>query len=266
LKKLIETNESKELTMSYYRYITGAYRSYWPELNRSLRSCSAPRHIPEAVPSRISRASSVPASEFYSTSYFNRGRSTTPYRDRSVSVPRQLSYSYDSRSIVTPPPATHYSDFDYKVMDYMGRLDREDTVKSTITRARTDSYPLSNYSYSSSNHTYPGETFSNRYNYYDGNKHSNDYLYPITADVLGSWKHYNLSGETLNYRNSRAKSPLITRELNRYYEKKPNYIGDMSAGGACDFRHYNYRRVPYFGASDDYTFMKRNEFRGGRCF
>ena len=126
--------------MSYYRYITGTYRSYWPDLNRSLRSCSAPRHIPEAVPSRISRASSVPPSTFYSTSYFNRGRSATPYRDRSVSVPRQLSYSYDSRSIVTPPPATHYSDFDYKVMDYMGRLDREDTVKSNITRSRIARY------------------------------------------------------------------------------------------------------------------------------
>jgi len=271
LKKLIETNESKELTMSYYRYITGTYRSYWPELNRSVRSCSAPRHIPEAVPSRISRASSVPPSEFYSTSYFNRGRSATPYRDRSVSVPRQLSYSYDTRSIVTHPPATHYSDFDYKVMDYMGRLEREDTVKSTITRSRIertsrDSYPQSSYGYSSSNHSYPGETFSSRYNYYDGNKHSGDYLYPITSDVLGSWKHYNRSAETLNYRNNRAKSPLITRELNRYYEKKPNYIGDMSAGGACDFRHYNYRRVPYFGASDDYTFIRRKEYRGGRCF
>ena len=36
--------------MSYYRYITGIYKSYWPELNRTLRSSSAPRHIPEAVP------------------------------------------------------------------------------------------------------------------------------------------------------------------------------------------------------------------------
>ena len=140
MKKLFETNESKELTMSYYRYITGVYRSYWPELNRSVRSCSSPRHIPEAVPTRISRASSVPPSSFYSTSYFNRGRSSTPYRDRSVSVPRQLSYSYDSRSIVTPPPATHYSDFDYKVMDYMGRLDREDTVKNTLNQSMQQRY------------------------------------------------------------------------------------------------------------------------------
>jgi len=242
--------------MSYYRYITGAYRSYWPELNRSLRSCSAPRHIPEAVPSRISRASSVPASEFYSTSYFNRGRSTTPYRDRSVSVPRQLSYSYDSRSIVTPPPATHYSDFDYKVMDYMGRLDREDTIKSTINQSMQQR---------TTTRSYPVDSFSSHYNYYDGNKHSSDYLYPSTNDVLGSWKHYNLSADTLNYRNSRAKSPLVTRELNRYYEKRANYVGDMSSAGS-DFRHYNYRRVPYFGGSDGYQFMKTKPFKGGRGF
>ena len=36
--------------MSYYRYITGVYKSYWPELNRTLRSSSSPRHIPQPVP------------------------------------------------------------------------------------------------------------------------------------------------------------------------------------------------------------------------
>jgi hypothetical protein len=65
------------------------------------------------------------------------------------------------------------------------------------------------------------DSFSSRYNYYDGNKHSGDYLYPITTDVLGSWKHYNLSADTLNYRNSRAKSPLVTRELNRCITSSP---------------------------------------------
>jgi len=257
--------------MAYYRYMTGMYKSYWPELNRSVRSSSAPRHIPEAVPNRNSRASSVPPSTFYSTSYFNRGTSPTPFRERATSVPRQLTYSYDTRCIVTPPPATHYSDFDYKVIGYQGKLDREDTVRSSITRSRveratTSCYPATSYNYSSSTNRYQGDSFSSNYNYYDGNKHSGDYLYPITNDVLGSWKHYRLSGETLNYRNNRAKSPLISRELNRYYGKKPNYMGDMSSGGAVDFRHYNYRRVPYFGASDDYQFIRRKEYRGGRCF
>ena len=50
--------------------------------------------------------------------------------------------SLSLRSIVTPPPATHYSDFDYKVMDYMGRLDMEDTVKSTINQSMQQRYCL----------------------------------------------------------------------------------------------------------------------------
>ena len=111
---------------------------------------------------------------------------------------------------------------------------------------------------------YPSKTFSSNYNFYDSNKHSGDYLYQVSADVLGNWKHYNLSADTLNYRNNRAKSPLVTRQLNRYqlflvsfsfsryipryYEKQSNYVGDTGT----DFRHYNYRRVPYFGGSDGY--------------
>eukprot|EP00092_Neocalanus_flemingeri_P028416 GFUD01030856.1.p1 GENE.GFUD01030856.1~~GFUD01030856.1.p1 ORF type:complete len:244 (-),score=44.84 GFUD01030856.1:180-911(-) len=243
--------------MSYNSHASGVYKSYWPELNRTLRSSSVPRHIPEAVPTRNSRASSVPPSEFYSNRYFQKGTSATPFRERALSVPRQVSYSYDTRCIVSPPPATHYSDFDYKVMDYMGRLDREETVRSTVSQSRLQR---------TSTRSYPADSFSSRYNYYDGNKHSGDYLYPITNDVLGSWKHYNLSADTLNYRNMRSKSPLVTRELNRYYEKKSNYIGDLSAGGTTDFRHYNYRRVPYFGGSDGYQFMKTKPFQGGRGF
>jgi hypothetical protein len=46
-------------------------------------------------------------------------------------------------------------------------------------------------------------------------KHQSDYLYPCTSDVLGSWKHYNLSAQTMNERNTRAKSPLVSRELDR---------------------------------------------------
>ena len=62
---------------------------------------------------------------------------------------------------------------------------------------------------------YPADSFSIRYNYYDGNKHGSDYLYPITNDVLGRWKHYNLSSQTLTERNQRAVSPLMSRELSR---------------------------------------------------
>ncbi len=47
-------------------------------------------------------------------------------------------------------------------------------------------------------------------------KHGSDYLYPCTNEVLGTWKHYNLSAQTMNERNTRAKSPLVSRELDRY--------------------------------------------------
>lgn len=256
--------------MSYYRYFTGVYRSYWPELNRTLRSRSAPRHIPEPVPTRISRASSVPPSAFYSDSFFSRSTAATPFRDRSLSMPRQLTYSYDARYIVTPPTPTHYTDFDCKVLDYMGRLEREDSIRSSVTSNRIERYydqsSSNSYSGYSSYNSYPSNSYSG-YSSYNSSPSINygvNYPYPSSLDVLGNWKHYNLSGETLNYRNMRAKSPLITRELNRYVGKKPNYIGDVSSGGACDFRHYNYRRVPYFGGSDDYQYIRHPGYRGGR--
>ena len=40
----------------------------------------------------------------------------------------------------------------------------------------------------------------------------------------------------------------------RYYgtQKRTDYLGDISSGVAADFRHYNYRRVPYLGGSDEF--------------
>merc|ERR1711875_59254 len=136
--------------------------------------------------------------------------------------------------------------------DYMGRLDREDTIRHNINTTRLRQ--TTSTSYSGSTNTQSTTYTTNQYQ-------SGNYS---TADILGSWKHYNLSGATLNSRTTRAKSPLMDRELIRYYGKKPNYIGDVSSGAACDFRHYNYRRVPYFGGSDDYQFIRRKEYRGGR--
>ena len=56
-----------------------------------------------------------------------------------------MSYSYDTRSIVSPARETsedcgHYTDFDYKVINYMGQLAREDTVKSSVARSRYERY------------------------------------------------------------------------------------------------------------------------------
>lgn len=110
--------------MSYYRYITGIYKSYWPELNRTLRSSSSPRHIPEPVPctaisqaqsvsvsprpvsDRIGRATSLPPAEFYSNSYFAGRVTARPFNERSLSMPRQLTYSYDDKCVVTPARET----------------------------------------------------------------------------------------------------------------------------------------------------------------
>ena len=62
--------------MSYYRYITGVYKSYQPALNRPLRSSSVPRHVPELrSSSRTVRASSVPPLDWrYSATPFRWGR------------------------------------------------------------------------------------------------------------------------------------------------------------------------------------------------
>merc|ERR1712106_860301 len=209
------------LAMSYYCYITGIYKSYRPKLNRTLRSSSVPRHVPEIDPGRYARSTSVPPSSRYSHPSFSHAAS--PFRDRAMSVPREVSYSY-SRT----------GQYDRAVSHYMASLDREDTAKSHVSAAR----------YNTPHHTV--SSFSSNYNYYDSNKHWGDYLYPVTTEVLCSWKHYNLSGDTLNTRNMRGRSPIISRELDRY-------VGPTHG---ADFRHYNYRRVPYFGGSDDYNNLR----------
>jgi len=216
--------------MSYYRYITGVYKSYWPELNRTLRSSSVPRTVPDLDSSRYVRGTSMPPNAYFSDS--------------------------------------HYSDFDCKVMSYAAELSRQETVRHSVSRSRdyTSDYKVARHYNLERN--YPEDSFSARYDYYAGDKHGSDGLYPCSRDVLGTWKHYNLSAGTLAARNTRARSPLQSRELDRYFEtrKRVNYIGDCSAGGAVDFRHYNYRRVPYFGGSDNYQYMKQKPtgWNGGR--
>jgi len=249
--------------MSYYRYITGVYKSYWPQLNRTLRSSSVPRSVPELDPSRYTRASSVPPSSFYSNSFLT--TSAMPFRDRAASVPPRASYtssatsssSYSSSSNYSYSTSrasdySHHTDFDLKVIDYMGRLERDDATRSYVKQSRSRT---SDYCRDGDYRT----GFSQRYNYYDAGKHGSDYLYSSTSDMLGQWKHYNLSNQTITERNTRAKSPLLSRELDRYYEtkKRVDYIGDVSSGPAKDFRYYSYRRVPYFGGSDGYQYMKQ---------
>merc|ERR1712183_77003 len=85
--KLSETKRSRTqynelLNMSYYRYITGVYKSFMPELNRTLRSSSVPRHVPQLDTARYTRSSSVPPSSSYSTRH-----AASPFMDRANSVP-----------------------------------------------------------------------------------------------------------------------------------------------------------------------------------
>ena len=82
-----------------------------------------------------------------------------------------------------------------------------------------------------------------RKDYYDMSKHTGDYFFNFSRDLLGDFKHFNISNNTLNYRMQGAKSPMITRELNRYFGPGPRIP---------DFRYYNYSPVPYFGGSDNY--------------
>jgi len=182
----------------------------------------------------------------------------------------RLHYS-SYRPVAAPSEAFHYSDFDCKVIDYMSKLERQDMVRSFVTKSRSErNYQLSDvnenvYSnkYFSSNS--PNNSFSSRYNYYDGNKYGSDYISPVTNDVLGKWKHFNLSSQTLSERNQRATSPLVSRELDRYYgtQKRNDFLGSVSSGCATDFRYYNYRRVPYLGGSDHFNYLNKqvNESR-----
>ena len=45
----------------------------------------------------------------------------------------------------------------------------------------------------------------------------------------------------------------------RYFgtQRRTDFIGSVSSGGATDFRHYNYRRVPYLGGSDHFSYLNR---------
>merc|ERR1711990_988863 len=222
-KTLRHENESRTKNprnpkMSYYRYITGVYKSYWPELNRTLRSSSVPRTVPDLDSSRYVRGTSMPPNAYYSDShspyvascfYSSRRNVASPFADRALSVPPSTYTSGFSTS--TSTSSSHYSDFDCKVMSYAAELSRQETNRRAVSRSRN----------------YPEDSFSSRYDYYDGNKHGTDGLYPCNKDVLGTWKHYNISAETLNARNTRARSPLQSRELDRYFEtrKRVNYIG-----------------------------------------
>jgi len=242
-------------------YMQSVYNSCLPALNRSLRSSSVERQLPRTyytssapadVSSRFMRASTVGPTDYIYTS-------AMPFAyEAEKAVERLMARRAASVEPVIKKPFTYsqayqtggngYSAFDYKVMDYASRLDREETTRSYINQRKA--YVAETES--------PSNSFRSRYDYYSAMKHENDFLYDRSS-VGRDFHCFRKSKATLEARNQRAKSPLATRELERYYktERRTSFIGDVSSGGSRDFRFYNYRAVPYFGGSDYYTLTKR---------
>jgi len=233
----------------------------------------SPEREPAPMPARFTRAATVgPCSSYdyvsampFTYQYNLASERYNDTRNRLSSVERTPVSTY-RRAFSTYSSAaenTGYSSFDYKVMDYASRLDKEESTREYINsrQSRRDSFTRSTASYdhlSGSRNRYQRDStspFRERYNYYDSMKNERDYMYD-TYDVGSRYKHFRLSNQTLNLRNARAKSPVQSRELDRYYktERRASFIGDISTGN--DFRHYSYRPVPYFGGSDNYQMTK----------
>jgi len=260
--------------MSYYHYMQSVYTSTLPELNRTLRSSSVARSSSvtrtttesSEMPSRFTRAATVGPTDF-KYNYVSAMPFTYQY---DCAVQRMLDRNLRATSVApSNVDSTTYSDaytrargggysaFDYKVIDYANRLDKEESTRSYINERKYEA-TINRASTLASRSEYESSPFRSRYNYYDPIKHEHDYMYN-TYDVGGSWKHYRLSNSTLEARTARAKSPIVSRELDRYYktERRSSFIGDVSSGANRDFRYYSYRPVPYFGGSDYYSMTKR---------
>lgn len=246
--------------MSYYQYMQSVYRSFLPQLNRSLRSSSVERlessrasqyytNSLQDTTSRYMRAATVGPTDYVYTS-------AMPFTmEAEKAVERLMNRRAASVEPVIRKPFTYteayqsggtgYSAFDYKVMDYASRLDREENTRRYINQRKTQL-------------NYEPTSFRSRYDYYGAMKHETDFMYDRSS-VMSDWHCYRKSKNTLDFRNQRAKSPLATRELDRYYgtERRSSFSGDVSSGGSRDFRFYNYRAVPYFGGSDNYVMSKR---------
>merc|ERR1712025_710263 len=241
------------IKMSYYR-VRDCYDDMLHQ--RRQRSCSLPRENLGYAQDRHIRARSVGPVDHFSSA------PAMPFRSRAVSIPPfdylELSRSRYARNI--SPLWPNY--------EYTPRLHSYDYEKE-FYRPRPYFYDYHDYLPSS----YYSSSFEPRIRYYDYN-HRDSYGYDnsSSADVLGRWKHYNRSSDTLNSRNNRATSPLVSRELNRYFSSsgRTGCAGDMKSRGATEFRHYNYRSVPYFGASDNYhglsKMFQEQGRREGRAF
>jgi len=210
------------------------------------------------------------APRVYSTDYYRPRTQFYDFNDYLPASPYLSSLCYATQESLTPSFRYHrykdpYSYNDYK--DLYGYNDYKDLYGYNDYK---DPCGYDNYqnSYGYGNPSSCGNSLSD---YYGSNKYA-DYVHSSSTDVLGRWKHYNRSSDTLNTRNSCADSPLVSRELNRYFSSsgKTDSVADMGSRVAANFRHYNYRSVPYFGASDNYhnlnkMFQEQNR-KEGRAF
>jgi len=250
--------------MSYYQYMQSVYSSCLPQLNRSLRSSSVERLASNATrsnyytskyedtSSRYYRAATVGPTDYVYTS----AMPFTMEADKAIER-LNLRRAQSVEPVLPKQPFSYvqhysnyhvgkgYSAFDYKVMDYASRLDAEETTRKYINERKAIA-------------AYEPTSFRSRYDYYSGMKHETDFMYD-RSEAMSNWYFTRKSRSTLEHRNQRAKSPLATRELDRYYgtERRSSFSGDVSSGGSRDFRFYNYRNVPYFGGSDNYVYVPK---------
>lgn len=252
--------------MSYYQYMQSVYRSYLPALNRSLRSSSVERlehtssnyyssQIADTT-SRYMRAATVGPTDYVFNSAMpfalEADKATEKLAARRAAsvepVLTKKTFSYADHYSRNCSPGDGYSAFDYKVIDYGNRLDKEENLRSYINQRKAEL----------NTRLYEPESYRSKYDYYSARKYDRDYTYDRSS-VERDFACYRKSKQTLEARNQRAKSPLASRELDRYYgtERRSSFSGDISSGGSRDFRFYNYRAVPYFGGSDNYVMSKR---------
>merc|ERR1711875_69406 len=268
--------------MSYYR-VRDCYDDMLHQ--RRQRSCSLPREDLGYAQDRHMRARSVGPVDHISSA------PAMPFRSRAVSIPPfdylELSRSRYARNISPLWPNYEYTprlhSYDYEKDFCRPRpyfYDYHDYLPSSYYYSSYDPYSqprMTRYydydSYGNDNQSSHYDNYSSSYgmsllDYYANNKY-NDYAYSSSTDVLGRWKHYNRSSDTLNSRNCRATSPLVSRELNRYFSSsgRTDSVADLGSRGALDFRHYNYRSVPYYGTSDNFhnlnkMFQEQNRREG----
>merc|ERR1719500_860226 len=221
---------------------------------------------------QVSRSRNLPSSwhsseyspRFYSNDCY---RPTTQFYDFNDYLPASPYYSsygplrYATRESLTPSYGYHHYKDPYSYNNYKDQYGYNDYKDPC-------GYDQYQSSYGYGNPSSGGNCLSD---YYGSNKYA-DYVHSSSTDVLGRWKHYSRSSDTLNTRTSCADSPLVSRELNRYFSSsgKTDSAADMGFRGAANFRHYNYRSVPYFGASDNYhnlnkMFQEQNR-KEGRAF